>query len=145
SEVVIHVSDDGGGINLQAIRDKATKRGLIAPDANVSESALLDLILESGFSTATEITQIAGRGVGMDVVNSEIKQLGGTLQIGSVQGQGTRFTVRLPLTLSVTRALVVTVGEDQYAVPLLSVQGVERLTHEEIQELLAQPTPSFEW
>ena len=145
SEVVIRVRDDGAGINFEAIRAKAVKRGLIAPDAQVTRAALADLILESGFSTAKEVTQIAGRGVGMDVVASEIKQLGGTLEIDSEPGQRTEFTVRLPLTLAVTKALVLSVGEESFAVPLFSIEGVERIGYEELAPLLAAEDPVYEW
>jgi len=145
SEIVIRVSDDGAGIDIDAIRRKAIARGRIEADSQMTEEALLDLILESGFSTAETITQIAGRGVGMDVVNSEIKQLGGTLTIDTRKGQGTLFTVRLPLTLSVTRALMVNAGEETFAVPLLSVEGIERISHEELAALFSGEKPVYDW
>ena len=127
NEVVIRVSDDGAGMDLEAIRRKAIERGLLDPEARVDDDDLVRFIFEAGFSTASEVTQVAGRGVGMDVVNAEIKQLGGTLDIASRPGQGTTFTIRLPLTLAVSRALLVQVGEDMYAVPLSSIEGVVRM------------------
>ena len=133
TEVVIRLSDDGKGIDLAAIRDKAKERGLMKEESDLTDKEVLRFILESGFSTAQKVTQISGRGVGMDVVNSEIKQLGGSLQIDTVKGQGSRFTVRLPLTLSVNKALLVNVGEDIYAISLSSVEGVARVSHEELQ------------
>lgn len=145
SEVVIRVADDGAGIDLDAIRRKALDRGRIQADSVLSEEDLLDLILESGFSTAEVVTQISGRGVGMDVVSSEIKQLGGSLAIDTRKGKGTLFSVRLPLTLSVTRALMVTAGEETYAVPLLSIEGIERVSHEELQRLYAADRPVYQW
>lgn len=145
SEVVIRVMDDGAGIDLDAIRRKAQDRGRATPGSVLSEEDLLDMILESGFSTAKEVTQIAGRGVGMDVVSSEIKQLGGSLGIDTRKGKGTMFTVRLPLTLSVTRALMVSAGEDTYAIPLLSIEGIERLSHEELERLYAADKPVYNW
>lgn len=134
TEVVIRLSDDGKGIDLAAIRDKARDRGLMKEDSDLTDKEVVRFILESGFSTAQKVTQISGRGVGMDVVNSEIKQLGGSLQIDTAKGQGSRFTVRLPLTLSVNKALLVNVGEDIYAIPLSSVEGVARVSHEELQK-----------
>jgi len=145
SEVVIRISDDGAGIDIEAIRRKAIDRGRIEANSQMTDEALLDIILESGFSTAETVTQIAGRGVGMDVVNSEIKQLGGTLSIDTRKGQGTLFTVRLPLTLSVTRALLVSAGEETFAVPLLSVEGIERISRDELGKLFASEEPVYDW
>lgn len=133
AEILIRISDDGRGINLEAIRNKAIERGLMKKGSDLTDKEVVRFILESGFSTAQKVTQISGRGVGMDVVNSEIKQLGGSLQIDTAQGQGSRFTVRLPLTLSVNKALLVNVGEDIYAIPLSSVEGVARVSHEELE------------
>jgi len=144
-DIVIQITDDGAGIDFDAIRRKAIETGVINEGANVSEKFLLDLILESGFSTAEKITQIAGRGVGLDVVNSEIKQLGGVLNIGTTIGEGTRFTISMPLTLAVSRALMVYVGDSMYAVPLLSVEGVERISHERLVELQAEEHSTYTW
>jgi chemosensory pili system protein ChpA (sensor histidine kinase/response regulator) len=113
--------------------------------AKLSDKEIVRFILESGFSTAQSLSQISGRGVGMDVVNSEIKQLGGVLEIDSVAGQGTEFLVRLPLTLSVSRALLVYVAEDIYAIPLLSISGIERIDASELQTLLNSEEPQFNW
>lgn len=144
-DIVIQIADDGAGIDLEAIRNKAIEKGLIREDTKISQKALLDLILESGFSTAEEVTQIAGRGVGMDVVNNEIKQLGGVLNIETSKGKGTTFTVSMPLSLAVSRALMVYVGESMYAVPLLSVEGVERVSHEELVRLQSEPDATYPW
>jgi chemosensory pili system protein ChpA (sensor histidine kinase/response regulator) len=146
SEVVIRVNDDGAGINLKAVREKARNLGLIsADDALLSDEDVMQFILESGFSTAREVSQISGRGVGMDVVNSEIKQLGGTLSIESVQGQGTRFTVRLPFTLAINQALLVQVGEDIYAVPLSSIEGIVRMRAEDLAAYYKQDHPVYDY
>ncbi len=145
SDIVLSIEDDGAGINLDAIRQKALAKGLIKPDQETTPDMLINLILESGFSTAEEITQVAGRGVGMDVVNSDIKQMGGLLNIQTEQGKGSRFTVSMPLTLAVTRALMVQVGDEQFALPLMSVEGVERLDYEAILDLQQQEKPVFEW
>ena len=138
NEVVIRVSDDGAGMDLEAIRRKAVERGLLAPDAQVDDDDLVRFIFESGFSTAAEVTQVAGRGVGMDVVNAEIKQLGGSLDIASRPGQGTTFTIRLPFTLAVSRALLVRVGEDVFAVPLASVEGVVRMERDTLERFYGE-------
>ncbi|MDC6684754.1 ATP-binding protein, partial [Leclercia adecarboxylata] len=102
-DIVLTLADDGGGINLDAVRRKAIERGLMSADSNLSEHEILQFILEAGFSTAERVTQISGRGVGMDVVHSEVKQLGGSMSIESTLGQGTRFLIRLPFTVSVNR------------------------------------------
>ena len=145
SDVVIQVEDDGAGIDFDAIKSKAVEKGIIKEGAEVSDKFLLDQILESGFSTADEVTQIAGRGVGMDVVNNEIKQLGGVLNIDTAKGKGTTFTVSMPLSLAVSRALMINVGDSMYAVPLLSVEGVERVSHETLVELQSSEEPVYSW
>ena len=145
ADVVFQIKDDGAGIDFDAIKSKAIERGLINKDADVPEKFLIDMILESGFSTADEVTQIAGRGVGMDVVNNEIKQLGGVLNIDTAKGKGTAFTVSMPLSLAVTRALMIYVGDSMYAVPLLSVEGVERVSHETLVELQANEHSTYNW
>ena len=134
SEVVLQVSDDGGGLDRNAIRARAIKRGLIREEAVLGDSDLDVLILEPGFSTAETVSRLAGRGVGMDVVASEVRQLGGTLDIVSTHGRGTTFTLRLPQTLAVTQAVFVKIGDTQYAVPIASVRGVGRITREEMAE-----------
>ncbi|HZF98491.1 MAG TPA: Hpt domain-containing protein [Pseudoxanthomonas sp.] len=128
AEMVLQVSDDGAGINHAAIRRRAEQRGLLQPGAAASDAELERLILESGFSTSDSISQLAGRGVGMDVVYSEVRQLGGSLEIASKSGRGTRFTLRLPQTLAVTQAVFVQIGETQFAVPVAAVAGVGRIT-----------------
>lgn len=127
TEVVLRISDDGRGMDRDAIRRKAISLGLLSPEVNLSDRDLYGFILEAGFSTAEQVTQLAGRGVGMDVVHSEIKQLGGSLVIDSIAGTGTTFTIRLPFTLAVTQAILVKLGDSTYAVPMSSVQGVVRI------------------
>ena len=124
SEVVLEVGDDGAGLNRTAIRKRAEERGLIRNDAVLADADLDALIMEPGFSTADTVSRLAGRGVGMDVVASEVRQLGGALDIKSRQGEGTTFTLRLPQTLAVTQAVFVKIGETTYAVPIASVRGV---------------------
>ncbi len=143
TEVLLDVSDDGRGLDRDAIRAKAIERGLLRADAELSDRDLYAFILESGFSTAGEVTQIAGRGVGMDVVASEIKQLGGSLAIDSAHGRGTRFQVRLPFTLAVTQAILVKQGESVFAVPMTSVQGMARITREDFAARLRDAAPMY--
>ncbi|MDX2298803.1 MAG: Hpt domain-containing protein [Xanthomonadaceae bacterium] len=145
SEVVIAVSDDGRGLDAGAIRNKAIERGLLKPDANVSDSDLYGFILQTGFSTAESVSRLAGRGVGMDVVHSEIRQLGGSLGIRSRKGRGSEFLIRLPFTLAVTQAVFVKIGETSFAVPIASVQGVGRMDRTELELGLARGDASYEY
>jgi len=145
AEMVIDVADDGAGLDVQAIRRKAYERGLLKADSKVTDEEIMQLILTPGFSTATSITQSAGRGVGMDVVANEVKQLGGSLQISSVIGQGTNFRIRLPFTLAITQALIVRTGDEVYALPLPTVEGVARIAKAELESLLAQSDPTYEY
>ncbi|MBD8872424.1 Hpt domain-containing protein [Rhodanobacter sp. DHB23] len=143
TEVVVRVSDDGRGLDREAIRKRGVERGLIAADARLSDDQVLALITQPGFSTASTVTQLAGRGVGMDVVANEIKQLGGSLAIESQQGQGTTFVLRLPFTLAVTQAILVRIGESTFAIPMTSVQGVARVNAEELASRMAEHEPVF--
>jgi chemosensory pili system protein ChpA (sensor histidine kinase/response regulator) len=145
AEMVIDVADDGGGLNVPAIRRKAFEKGLLKADSKVSDEEIMQLILTPGFSTASAVTQTAGRGVGMDVVANEIKKLGGSLQISSVTGQGTNFTIRLPFTLAITQALIVRTGEEVYALPLPTVEGVARISRTDLERMLSQTEPSYEY
>jgi chemosensory pili system protein ChpA (sensor histidine kinase/response regulator) len=138
-DVLVILKDDGQGIDIDAVRQKAIERGLIADDSKLTDIEIMQFILHAGFSTAQQVTQISGRGVGMDVVNSEIRQMGGTLFINSVPGQGTEFQVRLPFTVSVNRALMVRVGDDLYAVPLDSIQGIVRIAMHQLEALYELP------
>jgi chemosensory pili system protein ChpA (sensor histidine kinase/response regulator) len=145
AEVVITLSDDGGGVNTDAVRKKAIERGLIDAATDINEHDITQFILHAGFSTATEVTQISGRGVGMDVVHSEIKQLGGSMEIDSVRGQGSEFSVRLPFTVSVNRALMVCIGNDTYAIPLNSIEGIVRVSPYELEAYYQPDAPLFEY
>lgn len=145
SDVIVDVSDDGAGIDLQAVRDKAVRRGLLAADAQVDESELMQMVLEPGFSTAKEVTQLAGRGVGMDVVSTTIKQLGGQLGVESERGQGTHFHIQLPITLALTQAILVDAGEESYAIPFGNIEGITRIGPADLQGLYAQEQPTFQY
>ena len=134
TEVVLKISDDGGGINADVVRQKAIERGLLSEDVHLPDRDLYRFILESGFSTATEVTKVSGRGVGMDVVANELKQLGGSLDIESWPGEGTQFTVRLPFTLAVTHAIMVRIMDHTFAIPLSSIEGVVRMPRKEFEK-----------
>ncbi|MER0042333.1 Hpt domain-containing protein [Pseudomonas sp. MGal98] len=144
-DIVLTLSDDGAGINLDAVRRKAIERGLMDAGADLSEHEILQFILEAGFSTAEKVTQISGRGVGMDVVNAEVKQLGGSMSIDSVGGEGTTFRIRLPFTVSVNRALMVLSGEDLYAIPLNTIEGIVRVSPYELESYYGPDAPRFEY
>ncbi len=145
SEVIVEVSDDGAGMNLAAIRNQGLALGLIQAGQELTDDDVMQLVLEPGFSTAGALTQQAGRGVGMDVVATEIKKLGGALHMDSKPGQGTRFTIRLPLTLAVSHALVVRTGDELYALPLPTIEGVVRLTREEVAAHLRSDSATFSY
>ncbi|TLY93337.1 MAG: response regulator [Gammaproteobacteria bacterium] len=134
-------------MNLSAIRQKAEAMGLIAPGGgqSVSDEEAIQLILEPGFSTAGAITQQAGRGVGMDVVATEIKRLGGALHMETKAGEGTVFTIRLPLTLAISHALVVRTDEEFYALPPPTVEGVLRLSKAVVSAHLGRDAAVFDY
>ncbi len=143
SEIVLSIRDDGQGLNIDKIRNKALALKLIAAEDNPSDEVLMQMILTSGFSTADNVSQLAGRGVGMDVVNNEIRALKGRLSIESVAGQGSCFHIRLPLTLSLIQALLVTANQQQFAIPLSTVKAGERLSVGDIRALLMNPQPIY--
>ncbi len=144
SEIVIRVSDDGAGVNIEKVRSRAIQLGLLDKSHQISEADLVQYILEPGFSTADHVTQLSGRGVGMDVVDIEIKQLGGTLQI-QTNPQGTTFIARLPFTLSINQAILVSTGEETYAIPLINIEGITRLDQQSLLEYYRQENPSIEY
>jgi len=127
NEVVLQFSDDGRGLDVARIREKAVHLGLLTDDSQASDDEVRDLIFHPGFSTADEITELAGRGVGMDVVRSEAAALGGRVESRSEPGRGTEFTIRLPLTLAITQVVLLTTGGRTYAVPSVLVEQVQHL------------------
>ncbi len=133
SEIVLEVADDGAGLDREAIRRRAEQRGLIEAGAPVADAELDAMIFAAGFSTADQVSQLAGRGVGMDVVHNEVRQLGGSVDIHSVRGKGVTFTLRLPQTLAVTQAVFVQIGETTFAVPVASVSGIGRISRERFE------------
>jgi chemosensory pili system protein ChpA (sensor histidine kinase/response regulator) len=145
SEVVICIVDDGQGLDRSAIYRTAVHRGIVASGAKLTDEELFQLILEPGFSTVERVTQISGRGVGLDVVNADIKQFGGALDISSDPGRGCTFTIRLPFTLAVNQALLVIVGDEHFALPMSNVAGVVRVSLENIHKLEGEGAPYFEY
>ncbi len=136
NEITLTLSDDGGGLNFERIREKAIQKGLLAANDEVTEAQLAQYIFMAGFSTANEVTQISGRGVGMDVVRSEIVSLGGRIDISSTPGRGTSFTISLPLTLAVTQAVMVVVNDTTYAIPSVMIEQVQEYKGKRYEPLL---------
>jgi len=145
AEVVIEIADDGRGLDVPAILRKAAELGFVNRDATLTDEEAMQFILRSGFSTADQLTQAAGRGIGMDVVANQVAKLGGTLSIASQRGKGTTFTLRLPFTLAVTQALIVRAAHELYALPLPTVEGIIRIARSEFEERLARPEPAIEY
>ncbi|MDD2928374.1 MAG: Hpt domain-containing protein [Sideroxydans sp.] len=138
NEVVFDLADDGKGLDLARIRQKSLDSGLITADENISDEQLMQLIFTAGLSTAGEVTEIAGRGVGLDVVRSEISALGGRVDVASTPGRGAHFTIHLPLTLAVTRTLMVRAAQSVYALPSTMVEHVQQLKPGELSALYEQ-------
>jgi two-component system chemotaxis sensor kinase CheA len=132
ANVVIRISDDGAGLDAEAIRAQAVKRGVIAPDVDLSEDELYAQILAPGFSTANKITDVSGRGVGMDVVKRSIDALRGAIEITSQKGMGTTISLRLPLTLAIIDGLLVEIGPSCFVLPLSAVEECVELTREDM-------------
>ena len=135
SEIVIHLTDDGRGIDIEAVRKKAISQGLIeANDTSLTDLEVMQYIFSAGLTTTKKVTQVSGRGVGMDVVISEIRQLGGVVSVKSEAGKGSRFTIRVPLTVAVTDALVVRAADRYYAIPLVQIERVIRISPEKLYD-----------
>lgn len=128
TDVVVTFSDDGKGIDVNRIREKAIQTGLMTKDQKLDQDEILQFIFHPGFSTAAQVTQISGRGVGLDVVQSDIKALGGHVSVDSVWGKGTTFTIRVPTTVAVSDALMVKVGDQQFAFPLAQIDRIVRIS-----------------
>ena len=124
NEIILSFADDGAGLDFERIRARAIEAGLLASDEDAEDARLADMIFTPGFSTASEISQVAGRGIGMDVVKTEVGSLGGRIEILSTPGQGTEFRLYIPLTLAVTKALLVRAGSRVYAIPSVMIEQV---------------------
>lgn len=145
SDICLSLADDGGGVDVAAVRRKAIERGLLDAGQTLPDHEALQFILAAGFSTARAVTQISGRGVGLDVVASAVRQLGGAIEIDSQAGQGTRFAIRLPFTVSVNRALMVECDDDLYALPLSAVEGIVRVAPEQLARANRDEAPTLEY
>ena len=131
--IIIEIGDDGNGIDVEAVKKKAIDKGLIHPSKVLSDVEAFNLIFEPGFSTAASITNISGRGVGLDVVRKQVEKLNGNVSIWSEKGKGTKYTIRLPLTLAIIQGLLVRVGNEVYAIPITSVVDSHRIKPSEIK------------
>ncbi|HCC08292.1 MAG TPA: chemotaxis protein CheA [Clostridiales bacterium] len=142
NNVVIEVEDDGKGINYEKVRRKAVEVGAVSAESsgNLSENELLQFIFTPSFSTADQITNVSGRGVGLDVVKTKIEALGGNVEVKSELGKGTKFIVRLPLTLAIIQALMVKIGQERYAIPLNIIQTIEDIQEEDIKHIQKKET-----
>jgi len=135
NQIVIEIKDDGAGIDVEKIRKKAVERGLIHPDKAVTEQDAFNLIMQPGFSTAEKISNISGRGVGLDVVKTMINNLKGTISINSAKGKGTSFIIKLPLTLAIIQGLLVRVGREVYSIPIANVIESQCINISEINHI----------
>ena len=135
NNVVIEVRDDGNGIDIEAVRNKAIERGTITPEqaANMTDKDIINLLFLPSFSTAKKVTDVSGRGVGLDVVKSKIESLSGEVEVKSKLGVGSTWTIRLPLTLAIIQALMVVVGNEKYAISLGSIQTLEDIAPSEVK------------
>ncbi|MCM1100924.1 MAG: chemotaxis protein CheA [Clostridium sp.] len=135
NNVMIEIRDDGNGIDIEAVKNKAIERGTITPEQalNMSEKDVIDLLFLPSFSTAKQVTDVSGRGVGLDVVKSKIESLSGEVEVKSKLGEGSTWTIRLPLTLAIIQALMVVVGDEKYAISLESIQAIEDIQPGEIK------------
>ncbi len=140
NNVIIEVRDDGNGIDTEAVKEKAVERGVITPDQaeSMSQKEIINLLFMPSFSMAKKITDISGRGVGLDVVRSNIEALGGDVEVNSKLGEGSKFTVRLPLTLAIIQALMVEIRDEKYAIALGSIQTIEDISVNEIRYVEAK-------
>ena len=135
NNVVIEVRDDGNGIDVEAVKQKGIERGIITAEQGESmdEKEIIDLLFHAGFSTAKVVSDVSGRGVGLDVVRSKIESLSGEVEVKSKYGEGSTWTIRLPLTLAIIQALMVIVGEEKYAISLDSIQTIEDIMPDDIK------------
>ncbi|MFU8924953.1 Hpt domain-containing protein [Acinetobacter puyangensis] len=144
NDILIIFSDDGHGIDVAAVKHKAEQNGLITAGMQISDVDLMQYIFHSGLTTAQKVTQISGRGVGLDVVQSEIKSLGGHISVNSELGKGTEFTIRVPTTVAVSDALMVRVGEQQFALPLAQIERIVRVSPVALAEYYDSKAEQFE-
>jgi two-component system chemotaxis sensor kinase CheA len=140
NNVVIEVEDDGQGIDLDKVKEKAIEKGVLKKDManNLSQKDIIDLLFKPSFTTSDKITDLSGRGVGLDVVKTKIEQLGGAVEVETEKGVGSKFIIRLPLTLAIIQALLVVIGDEKYAIPLNSTKEIIKITPEQIKMIQNQ-------
>ena len=140
NNVIIEVSDDGGGIDIDSVKQKAIERGVVTPDqaGSMSDKDVMELLFLPSFSTAKEVTDVSGRGVGLDVVKSKIESLSGEVSVKYKYGEGSTWSIRLPLTLAIIQALMVVVGDEKYAISLGSIETIENITNNDINYVQAK-------
>ena len=140
NNVIIEVEDDGAGINIEKVKKKAIERGIVTKEAaaGLSQQQIVDFLFKPSFSTAEKITGLSGRGVGLDVVKTKIEQLGGSVEVETQQGKGSKFIIKLPLTLAIYQALLVTVGGEKYAIPLSSIYQIYNWGADEVKMVQQQ-------
>ncbi|NMB32942.1 MAG: chemotaxis protein CheA [Clostridium sp.] len=140
NNVVIEIEDDGGGIDLEKVKSKAISKGIVREDMaeTLSQKDIIDLLFMASFSTSDKVTSLSGRGVGLDVVKTKIEQLGGLIEVETKKQKGSKFVVRLPLTLAIIQALLVVIGTEKYAIPLNTVKEIIKITPEQIKNVQKQ-------
>ena len=134
-EIQMTLSDDGAGINLEKVKDKAIQTGLLGPESDITEDTLLSIIFEPGFSTENKATQISGRGIGLDVVRNDISGLGGRVDMASEIGKGAIFNIYVPVTQSVAQVLLVRVGSSNYALPVAMIEQAQKIKHHDLMAI----------
>ena len=140
NSVVIEVEDDGAGIDVERVRNKAIEKGIIteAEAHEMDEKTSVELLFRAGFSTADKVSNLSGRGVGLDVVKTKIESLNGIVEVENIIGKGSKFIIRLPLTLAIIQALLVTIGEEKYAIPLNSIRDITTISRDLIRDIHGQ-------
>jgi two-component system chemotaxis sensor kinase CheA len=131
--IIIEVEDDGRGIDVDSVYNKAVERGIIHPNKKLSDVEAFNLIFEPGFSTSKEVTNLSGRGVGLDVVKRQIEKLNGSVSVWSQKGEGSKITIKIPLTLAIIQGLLIRIGREVYAIPITSVIDSHRIKSEDIR------------
>jgi len=144
-DILIRLADDGAGLDIDTIRNKAIKLNMLPDDPSLSEMQIIQCVLRSGFSTSGDVSQISGRGVGLDVVNSDVREVGGSISIKTDRGVGTELQIRLPFTVSINRALMIESGDDIYALPMSSIAGVIRMRPDELASYYRNPDKLYKY
>ncbi|WP_425447457.1 chemotaxis protein CheW [Dethiothermospora halolimnae] len=145
NNVVIEVTDNGGGINVEKVKQKAIERGLVSAEeaSNLSDEEIVDFLFDAGFSTADKISDVSGRGVGLDVVKTKIQSIGGNVEVETTRGKGSKFIIRLPLTLSIIQALLIKISDEIYALPLGSIKEIIPISSKDIRTVQDQEVVLF--